>query len=194
MTTLLTHPNRLRNVTGISCDEFRLRSDRGDFIGRAVVLIRSVNMDMPAPGPEHNLCVSETAIFLRESFGKEYFVRLGVGLQIHPDTDPCPDLAVIHGRRRDFPDADPKSTELVVEVSFSSLITDLNIKPALYAEFGCPEYWVIDLRGRQLIVHRDPIDHDGNFRYQTVFQLSEKESISPLAKLESSIIVRELLP
>ncbi|WP_019502351.1 Uma2 family endonuclease [Pseudanabaena sp. PCC 6802] len=32
---------------------------------------------------------------------------------------------------------------------------DLDIKSKIYAEAGIPEYWVVDLRNRQLIVFRD---------------------------------------
>jgi len=38
----------------------------------------------------------------------------------------------------------------------SSQHRDLELKPALYAEAGVAEYWVVDLEARRLIVHRDP--------------------------------------
>jgi Uma2 family endonuclease len=45
---------------------------------------------------------------------------------------------------------------LVIEVSVSSLRRDLVRKPSLYAASGVDEYWVIDLDGRRVVIHRDP--------------------------------------
>jgi Uma2 family endonuclease len=39
---------------------------------------------------------------------------------------------------------------LIVEVSATTLRTDLGRKLRLFAEAGVPEYWVVDLRGRKL--------------------------------------------
>lgn len=52
--------------------------------------------------------------------------------------------------------ADPDNTMIAVEVSSSTLRHDLIHKTALYAEHGIPEYWVVDLDGRQLHQLTDP--------------------------------------
>lgn len=46
----------------------------------------------------------------------------------------------------------------MIEYSDSSLDKDLQIKTKVYAEVEIPEYWVVNLRKRQLIVFRDPQD------------------------------------
>jgi hypothetical protein len=33
---------------------------------------------------------------------------------------------------------------------------DLTVKAAIYARAGIAEYWVLDVNGRRMIVHRDP--------------------------------------
>ena len=43
---------------------------------------------------------------------------------------------------------------LVVEVADTTLRGDLTVKRDLYARAGVPEYWVLSLKGRKLIVHR----------------------------------------
>ena len=48
---------------------------------------------------------------------------------------------------------------LVIEVSDSTLETDLGRKADLYAAAGIPEYWVIDLTEARALIHMKPRDH-----------------------------------
>jgi Uma2 family endonuclease len=48
------------------------------------------------------------------------------------------------------------SAQLVIEVAQTSRRRDLVIKPRLHAQAGVPEYWVVDLGQRELVVHTDP--------------------------------------
>ncbi len=45
---------------------------------------------------------------------------------------------------------------LLIEVADTTLHLDLGEKAALYAEAGIPEYWVVDIESRRLLVHRQP--------------------------------------
>jgi Uma2 family endonuclease len=66
---------------------------------------------------------------------------------------------------------------LVVEVADTTLSFDLTTKAALYARAGIVEYWVLDVPGRRLIVHR----HPQLGKYTTILIYSEQESVAPLA-------------
>ncbi len=57
---------------------------------------------------------------------------------------------------------------LVVEVSETSLAYGLNAKAELYADAGVPEYWVVNLVDRELVVFRSP--REGAYRDWTAFQ------------------------
>jgi len=72
----------------------------------------------------------------------------------------------------------------------SSLPYDLMTKAALYGRAGIVEYWVLDVLGRQLIVHREP---QGG-QYASVVSYSQDESASPLAAPASSLHISELFP
>lgn len=64
---------------------------------------------------------------------------------------PEPDAAVLRDNGGEgF--ATPDDVMIVIEVSVSSLRHDLNRKAKLYARAGIPEYWVVDVTGRQ--IHR----------------------------------------
>jgi Uma2 family endonuclease len=78
---------------------------------------------------------------------------------------------------------------LVVEVSDSSAAFDLSRKAALYAEAGVPEYWVLELGRRRLVVHRQP---DGaEYRLRQFF--SEPDTVT-LENRAENIPVTQLLP
>ena len=107
----------------------------------------------------------------------------------NPTNEPVPDLIVLARPTREFRNnPQPKDLLLVAEVSDSTLQFDLQTKCALYARAGVNEYWVLDVTGRRLFVHRDP--REG--RYQAVTVFGEHESVEPLAAPGRSLKVSEL--
>ncbi len=66
---------------------------------------------------------------------------------------PEPDLAIVPDGPRDRHGSD---AVLAVEVSVSSRRIDLGPKARIFATAGVPEYWVLDIEGRELVVHRAP--------------------------------------
>jgi Uma2 family endonuclease len=105
---------------------------------------------------------------------------------------PEPDFFVLNRSFKRFRTAIPRPEDivLIVEISDTSLDFDLGVKAALYARAGIADYWVLDVQGRRLIVHRDPLDG----RYQSVVEYGEDESVAPLAAPEVPFPVREAFP
>lgn len=70
------------------------------------------------------------------------------------DSGPEPDLYVYSAT---VPDEALTGADvaLVIEISVTSLDLDLQRKRALYAALGVQEYWVFDVLGREVVVHRD---------------------------------------
>ena len=109
-------------------------------------------------------------------------------------SEPEPDLAVVAGGPRDWKDH-PTTCELLVDISDTTLTYDLDQKRQLYAQALIPEYWVVDLVNRQLIVHRRPKrPRSGAARYEVVTVFGSDAAVKPLAKPRSSIKVADLLP
>ena len=79
---------------------------------------------------------------------------------------------------------------LLIEVSCSTLATDRSVKGPLYAGAGIPEYWILNLSGRQLEVHRTPL----NGVWAQTFVVPESGTVSPLAAPEATVTVADLLP
>jgi Uma2 family endonuclease len=97
---------------------------------------------------------------LMEIFGIKP-VRVQMPIEASPadreHSEPEPDLAVLAAGKPDFAHRHPNGCELAlaVEVADTTLRHDALRKRDLYARNGVPEYWVLDLNGCRLIVHRE---------------------------------------
>lgn len=105
---------------------------------------------------------------------------------------PEPDAAVLGRPAKAFvvDDPGPADIALLIEVADTMLAFDLGEKALKYAEAGIPEYWVLDLINRRLIVHRDA----GPERYRSILAFAEHESVAPLAAPDHAITAAALLP
>lgn len=99
--------------------------------------------------------------WLLEVFGARFVnpaAPIDVAPEDNPSNEPEPDLIVLKRDLSHFTNENPRpqDLQLVVEVADSTLGFDLTTKAAVYARAGIVEYWVLDIAGRRMIVHRDP--------------------------------------
>src|SRR5205814_7316881 len=119
--------------------------------------------------------------WLEDVFGRD-FVNQEAPIDVAPEdnhtNEPEPDVIVLKRESSSFrSNPRPQDLHLVVEVADTTLYFDLKTKAAHYARAGIVEYWVLDVAGCRLIVHRDP-----QFgKYTTVMVYSENEAVAPLA-------------
>ena len=160
--------------------------------GKRVELIEGVIYDMSPQNSLHATAVRLANEALRVVFPSiaSFEIRSQLPLAVSEDSEPEPDLAVVHGSIRDFRDSHPTTALLVVEVADGSLLHDRKRKIPLYARFGIPEAWLLNLVRRTLEVCRDPVDGV----YQTRMVLRAGDTVSPLGRPESVIAVSDLLP
>ena len=106
------------------------------------------------------------------------------------DSEPEPDILVMSSP--DIADYGTESSKpvLIVEVAESSLRYDLDAKASLYAEAGIPEYWVVNLVDRELIVFRSP----ENDTYLERISYADGDRVAPQAWQDVVIDVGELIP
>ncbi|MGI8746373.1 MAG: Uma2 family endonuclease [Bryobacteraceae bacterium] len=134
------------------------------------------------------LCRWLNRVFIEGQVVQEPSIHLA--LQDTPYSDPEPDVIVLNrpfetiGRK-----ANPEDIVLVVEVSDTTLGLDTSRKAALYARAGIPDYWVLDINGRRIIVHRDPLGS----AYKSITAFSENEAVAPLAAPGASVCAADLL-
>ena len=79
---------------------------------------------------------------------------------------------------------------LLIEVSDSALAFDQGVKRALYARHGIAEYWIVDIPGQRIQVHRDPLA--GSYRFIQEFAGDEPVSPLALALAQVQVSAREL--
>lgn len=134
---------------------------------------------------------------LRGAFGPGWLVRVQMPIALDDESEPEPDLAVVAGTWPAYRASHPARPALVVEVAESSLAFDREEKGSLYARAGIADYWIVDLVGRVIEVHRDPEPFPGSrhgWRYRTVTPRAAPAFIAPLAQPAARMAVGELLP
>ncbi len=117
---------------------------------------------------------------------------IDVSPEDNPTSEPEPDFAVLAKPASEYMGGNPPASDvrLVIEVSDSTLAFDLGPKARLYARAEIREYWVIDVKGRRLIVHRAP----RTGVYASVKAYAEGEYVAPLAWPEASMAVAAAFP
>ena len=88
-------------------------------------------------------------------------------------SEPEPDLALVQPRKDLYAERHPHPQDvlLIVEVADTTLLTDRNVKIPLYARFGIPESWLVNLTKKLIEIHYDV--EDGHYRNQLKFEKGE---------------------
>ena len=168
----------------------------GVWEGKKVLLIDGELIEVPAPDPIHDMALTLAYYLLMRIFAAGYVVRVQMGMALSLDTDPLPDLAVVPGDPRTVT-VHPPTAALVLEVSSTSLAFDTGEKASLYAAAGVRDYWVTDIHGRRVIVHRNPTPDPAQkygHGYASVTVLVPGQSLAPLAAPQSPVAAADLLP
>jgi Uma2 family endonuclease len=129
--------------------------------GEGVELLDGAVVYASEEGPDHAAIVRRLLRALIEAIpATEGEVGAGNPLAATDLSEPEPDIAVFPPRQG-YRGGHPTAASLVVEVSATSLRRDLAIKTRIYAQAQVPDYWVVDLVNRRVVVHRDP--HEGGY-------------------------------
>lgn len=168
--------------------------EEGRLVGRYELLDGEIVNKM-GQKPTHYLSVSLLTQWANRAFG-DPFVRVQGPIALPaPDdeySEPEPDVAITHASTTSYADRHPGPEDLllVVEVSDTTLRSDLFVKARLYARAGIAEYWALDLNARQLYIHRVPATGE----YAVVTIHSKAETVAPTAHPAAPIVVANLLP
>jgi Uma2 family endonuclease len=183
-------PNRIR-WTRAQCDAIRAAG----VLNERYELIDGEVLSKMGQKPPHRLAVVLLRTWLTAVFCA-FFVQTQAPIDVG-DTDPDhnepePDAAVTVAPTTTYADRHPGPADLVlvVEVSDTTLRFDRTTKAALYAHAGIREYWVVDLAGRQIFVHRRPATEG----YAEITAYGPDESVATLARPDDSVRVSGLLP
>lgn len=152
-----------------------------------IELLDGVLVEMSPQGPPH-------AYALRHLMRLGAPVATAAGLELsvqgpldvgNPITQPEPDFAIVQPTPID---RHPSVALLVAEMGNTSLLMDLGPKARIYATAGIPEYWVLDVNRREVVVHREP----SGSRYEHVERVGVGETLNAIA-VDLSVPVADLV-
>jgi len=144
--------------------------------------------------PPHAFTIGLVLNWLASVFGTSRIrvqLSMEAGGEDRERSVPEPDLAVLREFKPEYQRRHPRGDELllVVEVADTSAAFDLSGKAILYARAGVPEYWVVDLVRRMLVVHRQP---DGA-QYRRI-QMHSEDELASMEGRSDSVLVKDILP
>jgi len=145
----------MSTVSKLSGAEFDSMVDRGAFDGispRKIELIRGELRFMNPAGPVHDDYIEFLTHWSVDSnSGGTAKVRVQCGF-VCDDNRPEPDVLWLKPKRYGKTRPTAADVLLLIEVSDSSLATDLQEKSDIYAESGIVEYWVVDMKRARIHV------------------------------------------
>ena len=155
-----------------------------------VELIEGQIIRMSPKGTAHEAAITRLERILRKQLGDRVIIRLQSPIQLNDHSEPEPDVAVVQPDPLDYEDHHPTPLEayLLIEVADSSFKFDCETKARLYARSGIADYWVLDVKHRQLHVFRSP-NQDG---YQDHDTLGETERLALLSFSDITVSVAEM--
>jgi Uma2 family endonuclease len=173
--------------------EFRKLVENGLLDSGRFELVEGEILFKMGQGRLHVFLVARIIAIMTSIFGDSVQSQAAIGIgEIDEHNDPEPDVTVLKELLEAYIERDPDPMTdvlLAIEIADSTLRGDSTTKANLYARSGVQEYWVISVRNRQLIVHRNPTGSG----YASVQTLTEGDSVSPLSAPKSQVNVSELL-
>src|SRR5690606_27227174 len=148
----------------ITVDQYHRMGELGWFAeDERTELVDGEIIDMPPIGSRHASVVEHLTALLTAVVGNRALVRPQLPIRLGDDSEPQPDVELVRPRADRYRHAHPTATDtlLAIEISDSTLSYDLKVKVPLYARYGVPEAWVIDLEAGRL--HRFGEAADGHY-------------------------------
>jgi Uma2 family endonuclease len=156
-----------------------------------VELIDGDIIEMSPIGRPHKSSVDRLLRRFDRNVGDDAIVRVQSSIVLDDYGEPEPDVTLLRYREDFYADSDevPADILLVIEVAESSESYDRRTKAPLYARYGIPELWIVDLNRDRITCYLDPTA--GGYATTRVFRRGE--SLSPLAFPDLTIGVDDIL-
>ena len=172
-----------------SIEEWHELVETGLLEGKPVEFLEGEIVEVSPEGIEHSYTNDSVVKYLRKVLLDLADVR-----ESHPITldnsEPEPDLAIVRLPETIYRSHHPYPQDIywLIEISNRTLKQDLEQKIITYARNGIPEYWVIDLVNKKLVVHTQV----QNNSYAQIVEY-QQGTISPLAFPQVTIALDKLL-
>jgi hypothetical protein len=157
-----------------------------------VELLEGEMVEMAPIGPGHAGGVNRLLnAFLPIQLERRAILSVQNPIRLGEHSEPQPDLALLRPRPDFYAHEHPGPQDilLVVEMMESSAGYDRAVKVPLYARFGIPETWLVDLEQGRIEVYRAP----GPEGYREGHTRGRSEHVSPQAFPQLTLMVEEIL-
>ncbi len=178
--------------TRISVDRYQKMVAAGVLTERdRIELIDGEMFNMAPIGPKHAALTARMTKLFILAIGDTTIVSPGGPVNLGDFSEPQPDLLLLRPRGDYYSGKIPVASDvlLLIEISDSTLVFDQSTKRALYARHGIPEYWIIDVEGKSIHVHREPT---GNGSYAQTHGFGTTETVSPQGLPDVKLLVQNL--
>lgn len=162
----------------------------GLFEDSLVELLQGDLVVMPPEGEPHAYYNSETGDYLRKLLGNRAKIREAHPITLPNNSEPIPDLAIVKSLGSVYLNHHPYPDDIfwLIEFANTTLSKDLNEKKNIYGEAGISEYWVVNLREKELSIFRNL--QNGQYTTQQTYKVG---IVSPLAFQDIQIQVEKIL-
>ncbi|MEE9322068.1 MAG: Uma2 family endonuclease [Granulosicoccus sp.] len=187
MNAVMNEPTR----HSLSVDDYYRMAEVGILAPDArVELIEGEIIDRVPIGCTHASVVDYLNRMLVLAVGDSAIVRTQNPVRLDNYSEPEPDFAILKPRQDSYRKSHPTADDvfLLIEVSDSTLRYDRNIKMPLYAKFGVPAVWIIDVAAQRLHIYNEL--QQGKYLAESLIEDFQDTSL-PLLE-DVSLILKEL--
>jgi Uma2 family endonuclease len=156
-----------------------------------VELLDGQIIEMVPQDPPHASRIDDGGDYLKAIFADRAKVRVQLPITLAPGSEPEPDFAIVRLQENRYRDRHPYPQDvlLLIEMADSTVKRDRDYKTPIYARAAIPEYWIVDLKKRQVTVFQHPQGEE----YQAERVYAETDSISPRLVPDVSVELRQLI-
>ena len=171
MIGILDIPEVRQRISKLSVADYHQMGEYNES-GKRTELIRGVLIEKISKSALHRRLAMRLFKMILNRLPGDFFALIEQPLTFK-DSEPEPDVSVIHGNEDHFASSHPTTAALVVEVAVSSPALDRE-NATLYAEADVEEYWIVLGREQRVEVYRNIVDQ----RYTEKVVYSRDQSIT----------------
>ena len=167
MIAALENPQIRKHAAPLTLHQYHTLINEGA-ISNDVEFLEGVLIEKMPKSPLHEFIVAQLIAILQKNLAPGLIVRKEGPLTIG-NSEPEPDISVVHGELSDYRLEHPQTAEFVAEISVTTQDIDF-AKANIYARANVPVYLIIDAAKNIAHLHTNP----QNDKYTTVAQHNDK--------------------
>jgi len=156
-----------------------------------VELIEGKIITMSPMKSAHAACVDRLGDILKHIIPFKVNVRQEKAITLGTHSEPEPDIAVVKFREDYYEAAHPTAVDIfiAIEVSLTTQKYDRETKIPLYASYGIPEAWIVDLKKKVIEIHQKPVGD--SYTTKTTYKMTDTLTSNIIEKLAVNRIIKK---